>query len=132
MQERVVTHRYVDPLDQLWIETARAIGLREPLPYAPYSAWAYFSCDKDEASAVAAARAQWHGGGNGGYAEGQGEAIGQVLRGRDPFADDALLLRFADLAMTVFLALRAGQVYQGVDADALAGLAARFEPEDGE
>ena len=28
MQERVVTHRYVDPLDQLWIETARAIGLR--------------------------------------------------------------------------------------------------------
>ncbi|WP_043739975.1 exodeoxyribonuclease V subunit gamma [Luteimonas sp. J29] len=110
----------------------RATGLREPLPYAPYSAWAYFSCDKDEASAVAAARAQWHGGGNGGYAEGQGEAIGQVLRGRDPFADDALLLRFADLAMTVFLALRAGQVYQGVDADALAGLAARFEPEEGQ
>lgn len=110
----------------------RAIGLREPLPYAPYSAWAYFSCDKDEASAVAAARAQWHGGGNGGYAEGEEEAIGQVLRGRDPFADDALLLRFADLAMTVFLALRRGEAYEGVDAAALAGLAARFEPEEGQ
>lgn len=28
MQQRAVTHRYVDPLDQIWLEAARAIGLR--------------------------------------------------------------------------------------------------------
>ena len=28
MTERTITHRYDDPLDLLWLETARAIGLR--------------------------------------------------------------------------------------------------------
>src|SRR5690606_30167495 len=70
----------------------RAQGLREPLPYAPYSAWCYASADNPD-KAVEAARKQWHGaGGGGGFAEGQGDALRQVLRGRDPFADEAMLV----------------------------------------
>src|SRR5690606_16222508 len=100
----------------------------------PYSAWKYFhaATTADEARAVKAARTQWHGGSHGGFAEGQGDALRVALRGCDPFADDAMLLRFADLAMSVFLALRTGQAYAGVDPEALKGLAARFEPEDAE
>src|SRR5690606_34029646 len=88
----------------------RARGPREPLPYAPYSAWKYFHAG-DEARAVKAARLQWHGSGHGGFAEGHGEALRVALRGCDPFADEAMLLRFADLAGTIFLALRTGKVY---------------------
>ncbi len=110
----------------------RAQGLREPLPYAPYSAWCYASADNAD-KAVEAARRQWHGaGGGGGFAEGQGDALRQVLRGRDPFADEALLVRFADAAMTVFLAVRDGKVYDGVDPATLAGLARAHDPEEGE
>ncbi len=39
-------------------------------------------------------------------------------------------MRFADVAMAVFSALEAGEVYSGVDAGALRGLAAVLE--DGE
>ena len=106
----------------------RAIGLREPLPYAPYSAWAYFSADTPERGVQAAIR-QWHGSG-GGFAEGQGDALRQALRGCDPFADEATLLRFADVAMTVFLAVRDGKAFAGTDPASLAGLARRFDPED--
>lgn len=110
----------------------RAQGLREPLPYAPYSAWCYASADNPD-KAVEAARKQWHGaGGGGGFAEGQGDALRQVLRGRDPFADEAMLVRFADAAMTVFLAVRDGEVYDGVDPATLAGLARAHDPEEGE
>ncbi|QDW66699.1 exodeoxyribonuclease V subunit gamma [Luteimonas granuli] len=106
----------------------RAQGLREPLPYAPYSAWAYASADNAD-KAVEAARKQWHGAG-GGFAEGQGDALRQVLRGCDPFADEPALVRFADAAMTVFLAVRDGQAYEGVDPGTLAGLARAHDPEE--
>ena len=80
-----------------------------------------------------AARKQWHGaGGGGGFAEGQGDALRQVLRGCDPFADEAMLVRFADAAMTVFLAVRDGKAYQGVDPATLAGLARAHDPEESE
>ena len=108
----------------------RAMGLREPLPYAPYSAWAYFDADNPDRGVKAAIK-QWHGSG-GSFAEGQGDALRQVLRGCDPFADEATLLRFADAAMVVFLAVRDGKVYGGIDPASLAGLAERFEPEDSE
>ena len=108
----------------------RAQGLREPLPYAPYSAWAYASADNTD-RAVEAARKQWHGAG-GGFAEGQGDALRQALRGVDPFADEATLLRFADAAMTVFYAVGQGKAYAGVDPGALAGLARAHDPEEGE
>ena len=110
----------------------RAMGLREPLPYAPYSAWAYSSADTPERG-VREAIKQWHGGGGpGSFAEGHGDALRQVLRGCDPFADEATLLRFADAALTVFLAVRDGEVYGGIDPATLAGLAQRHEPEDSE
>jgi len=110
----------------------RAMGLRQPLLYAPYSAWVYFDAETPERAVRAAVR-QWHGGGGpGAFAEGQGDALRQVLRGCDPFADEATLLRFADVAMMVFGALRDGTVYGGVDPATLAGLAQRYEPEDGE
>ncbi len=108
----------------------RATGLREPLLYAPRSAWAYCSADTPERGVEAAVK-QWHGS-NRSYAEGHGDALRQVLRGYDPFAEDAALLRFADTAMLVFLAVRDGKVYGGIDPATLAGLAQRFEPEDSE
>ena len=108
----------------------RAMGLREPLPYAPYSAWAYCNADNPDRG-VREAIKQWHGSG-GGFAEGQGDALRQVLRGQDPFADEETLLRFADAAMAVFLAVRDGKVYGGTDPVSLTGLARRFEAEDGE
>lgn len=110
----------------------RAMGLREPLPYAPYSAWSYFNANTPERGVQDAIK-QWHGNGSpGSFAEGRGDALRQVLRGCDPFGDEATLLRFADTAMVVFLALRDGKVYGGVDPAALAGLARRHEPEDSE
>ena len=110
----------------------RAMGLREPLPYAPYSAWAYSSADTPERG-VRDAIKQWHGNGSpGGFAEGDGDALRQVLRGCDPFADEATLLRFADAALTVFEAVRDGRVYGGIDPATLAGLARRHEPEGSE
>lgn len=110
----------------------RAMGLREPLLYAPYSAWCFVNADNFDRG-VDAARKQWHGsGGFGGFAEGQGDALRQVLRGCDPFADDESVLRFADVALTVFVALRDGVVHGGVDPASLAGLARPHEPEDSE
>ena len=108
----------------------RAQGLRQPLPYAPYSSWAFWNARTPDAG-VKAARKQWHGIG-GGFAEGQGDALRQALRGCDPFADPDSLQRFADVAMLVFRALAEGQVHGGVDPATLHGLAERFEPEEGE
>ena len=105
----------------------RAQGLREPLPFGPYSGWAFFDAD-DAARGVKAAAAKWRGGG--GFAEGEGEAIRLALRGRDPFADDAQLRRFADIAMTVFAAVQSGEVHAGMEAGALDGLASAFDEED--
>src|SRR5690606_17470518 len=112
------------------LDALRAMGLREPLYYALYCAWAYCSAANPERGVQAASK-QWHGSG-GGFAESQGDALRQVLRGCDPFADDATLLRFADAAMLVFLAVRDGTVYGGIDPESLAGLARRYEQEDGE
>ncbi|MGY0633440.1 exodeoxyribonuclease V subunit gamma [Luteimonas sp. A478] len=109
----------------------RAQGLREPLPYAPYSGWALYNGAENLERGVKAARSQWHGSG-GGFAEGHGDALRQALRGCDPFADQDTLQRFVDSALLVFLALRDGKVHGGLDPDALHGLAERFEPEDSE
>ena len=114
----------------------RGQGLREPLPFGPYSSWEYYRCatgpgGTQEKGAKAAAK-KWHGGGRG-FAEGDAPAIQVALRGRDPFADDAALLRFADVAMVVFSAVEEGEVYSGVDIEALRGLAAAIgDAEDGE
>ncbi|MEN1925295.1 exodeoxyribonuclease V subunit gamma [Luteimonas qiangzhengi] len=112
----------------------RAVGLREPLPWAPYSGWEFYSAAEAPARAVKAARSRWHGGGGGagGHIEGHGDALRQALRGSDPFACQGTLQRFADTSLLVFHALRDGKVHGGLDPDALHGLAERFEPEDSE
>src|SRR5690606_32781298 len=43
----------------------RAMGLREPLPYAPYSAWAFCNADTPERGVQDAIK-QWHGNGSSG------------------------------------------------------------------
>src|SRR5690606_22049548 len=111
-------------------------GLREPLPFAPYSSWDYYQAAKAgrgslEKGASAAAK-RWRGAGRG-FAEGEGAAVQLALRGRDPFSGDEALVRFADVAMAVFSALEAGEAYSGVDVDALRGLAAALgDGEEGE
>ncbi len=108
----------------------RAQGLREPLPFAPYSGWALYANSDRFERAVKLARDTWHGSGPDGFAEGRDPALGLALRGRDPFADEASLQRFADIAMGVFAAVLHGQVDAGVDPEALEGLAAAYEAED--
>ncbi|MEL1263428.1 exodeoxyribonuclease V subunit gamma [Pseudoxanthomonas putridarboris] len=64
-----------------------AKGQREPLPFAPYTGWDIWNAEPEKRRAAGWKR--WHGDGNGGWAEGDGEAIRLALRGRDPFASDA-------------------------------------------
>jgi Exonuclease V gamma subunit len=107
----------------------RAVGLREPLPFAPYSGWELYRNSADFERAVKLAHGRWNGNGQG-FAEGADPALQLALRGRDPFTDEATLLRFADAAMAVFVAVCEGQVYAGVDPEALAGLALADDAED--
>lgn len=101
----------------------RARGMREPLPFGPYSGWAFFNAAGDYDRGVQEAAKKWRGGSRGGFAEGDGDAFRLALRGRDPFVDDATLLQFADTSMTIFRAVCNGIVHVGLDAGALAGLA---------
>ena len=107
----------------------RAAGLREPLPFAPYSGWELYRHRERFEHAVEQARAKWHGNGQG-FAEGEDPALRLVLRGRDPFADEATLLRFADATLAVFAAVIDGESYAGVDPAALKGLADAWDAED--
>jgi exodeoxyribonuclease V gamma subunit len=84
----------------------RREGLRRPLPFAPYSGWAFQSAADPQRGAVAAA-ARWRGSERQ-WAEGDAEAIRIALRGRDPFADAEAFADFAELTGTVFGAVMAG------------------------
>jgi exodeoxyribonuclease V gamma subunit len=86
----------------------RAEGLDEPLPWAPYSGWAWFESRDDAQRARKAARARWQGG-NGGWAEGADHALQLVLRGRDLFAEPRLWQRFEHASRTIFVALTEGR-----------------------
>jgi exodeoxyribonuclease V gamma subunit len=83
----------------------RQEGLQRPLPFAPYSAWELFAADTPERG-LREALGRWRGSGNGGWAEGAGDALQLALRGRDPFADEASLREFARIAGLVFGAVR--------------------------
>ena len=107
----------------------RAAGLREPLPFAPYSGWELYRHRERFEHAVEQAREKWHGNGQG-FAESEDPALRLVLRGRDPFADEATLLRFADATLAVFAAVIDGESYAGVDPAALKGLADAWDAED--
>ena len=123
------------PLDPETARTAlrrllalRAQGLRQPLPFGPYSGWEFFRAD-DYARGVKAAAGKWRGNGRG-FAEGEGDAVRLALRGMDPFADEAALLHFADAAIAIFAAVQSGDAYAGVDRDALRGFAIARDDED--
>lgn len=86
----------------------RGEGLRRPLPFAPYSAWELFAQRDDVARGLREAAKKWRGAGNGGWAEGDGEALRLALRGRDPFADAVSLREFARVAGLVYGAVTEG------------------------
>jgi len=85
----------------------RSEGLRRPLAFAPYSGWELFDRRDDVATGVSKAADKWRGG-NGGWAEGEGEALRLALRARDPFGDEASLREFARATGIVFGTLTGG------------------------
>ena len=107
----------------------RAEGLREPLPFAPYSGWEIHQGIDAYPRSVPRARGRWHGGG-GGYAECEDPALRQVLRGCDPFAEPALLHRFVEASHTIYSAVTDGRVSPGVEPYKLDGLSSRHDAED--
>jgi exodeoxyribonuclease V gamma subunit len=110
----------------LWL---REQGLREPLPFAPYSGWEFFAAAPDMEAGLKEAAKKWCGSERS-WSEGSGDALRLALRGCDPFTDDATRLRFADLSMSIYLAVTQGEVYAGTDPDALRALAPIFDAED--
>ncbi|MET0328062.1 MAG: exodeoxyribonuclease V subunit gamma [Luteimonas sp.] len=108
----------------------RAQGLRAPLVFAPYSGWALYDAPTLERGLDAAAKKGR--GSDRSWGEGNGEALRLALRDRDPFTDAATRVAFVDQTMAIFLAVAAGQRYDGTDPDALRALAAGLDMEDAE
>ena len=106
----------------------RDAGLRAPLPFAPYSSWAFYT-GKDAKRGIDAAADKWRGSSDNGYAEGNGEALRQAFRGRDPFADAASRQAFADAAYAVFTAVCTGIPAPAPD---VAGIVPGDDTEDAE
>ncbi|SEM21986.1 DNA helicase/exodeoxyribonuclease V, gamma subunit [Pseudoxanthomonas sp. GM95] len=93
----------------------RKAGLQAPLPFGPYSGWEYFIApDADKATKAAAAR--WRGSERA-WGEGNAESFQLALRGRDPFADRALLVQFANTSFDVYRAVVDGVIHAGFDDD---------------
>lgn len=84
----------------------REEGLRRPLPFAPYSAWALFSAPAPALGMRNAANT-WRGGERQ-WAEGGSDAWQLALRGRDLFADDGMREAFVELAGKIYGALMFG------------------------
>jgi exodeoxyribonuclease V gamma subunit len=82
----------------------RLRGLCAPLPFAPYSGWAFFNAGDDGEAALRAAAQCWHGG-DYQFGESGHPAIQLAFRGHDPFADDDSSTAFAELSRTIFSAL---------------------------
>ena len=84
----------------------RRRGLREPLRFAPYTGWVLFTAPPDKQRSEG--WKQWHGSDRS-WGEGNSDAWQLLLRGADPFADDA---SYADLlrnSQVVFGAVRDGR-----------------------
>src|SRR5690606_3607254 len=113
-----------------WLVELRARGLRRPLPFAPYSGWELFRAPTFERGIQLAAQ-RWHGSERS-WGEGTGEALRLALRGRDPFTDEATQVAFVDLAMGIYSAVMAGELYAGTDLGALRDIAATLDLEDAE
>ena len=99
----------------------RERGLREPLAFAPYAGWALFEAGDDLEAGMQAAARVWHGDG-GRWREGEGDALRLALRGRDPFADAATRLQFAELSKAIYDAVVHGTAPAAVDAAALSAM----------
>jgi exodeoxyribonuclease V gamma subunit len=108
----------------------RVKGLYAPLPFVPYSGWELFKAPTLERGLNAAMK-KWAGSDRA-WGEGQGEALRLALRGREPFTDEAMRVAFVDQTMTIFSAVVSGQLYQGIDLDALREIAADLDVEDSE
>jgi exodeoxyribonuclease V gamma subunit len=108
----------------------RQRGLRQPLPFAPYSGWELFRAG-DLRKGLEAAAKKWHGG-DFNWGEGSGEALRLALRGRDPFSDEATRQAFIDLAMGIYLAVVKGEHYAGADPAALQAIADALDLEEAE
>ncbi|MEN1930003.1 exodeoxyribonuclease V subunit gamma [Luteimonas sp. MJ250] len=108
----------------------RDTGLRQPLPFAPYSGWELFKAG-DMRKGLEAAAKKWHGS-DFSWAESSGEALRLALRGRDPFSDDATQVAFIDLAMGIYLAVVRGELYAGTDPAALRAIADALDLEEAE
>ncbi|MDH5832398.1 exodeoxyribonuclease V subunit gamma [Luteimonas kalidii] len=126
-----------DPLDP---EQARAVlgmlvalrerGLRQPLPFAPYSGWEFFRADDMRKGLEAAAR-KWRGS-DFNWGESSSEALRLALRGRDPFNDEVTQVAFIDLTMGIYLAVMEGKLYAGTDPTALHAIADALDLEEAE
>ena len=92
---------------------------REPLPFLPKAAYAWQQAVRTGRPDRAHAEAEkcWLGGENAGYGEGRDPWVRLALRGHDPFADEDVgaLLRFGELALTVFDALAPVEATETVD-----------------
>jgi exodeoxyribonuclease V gamma subunit len=89
--------------------TLRREGLQQPLPFATYSGWALFEKRDDPVAGMKSAAGKWRGNGNGGWAEGDSDALRLALRGRDPFVDASAMREFGRIAGMVFGAVTTGE-----------------------
>ena len=85
-----------------------ARGLQAPLLFAPSTGWDIWNAEPGKRRAAGWKR--WHGDGNGGWAEGEGEAIRLALRGRDPFARDDDYAELERTSLDVYDLLRHGRM----------------------
>ncbi|WP_111267875.1 exodeoxyribonuclease V subunit gamma [Marilutibacter maris] len=106
----------------------RREGMRRPLPFAPYSGWAFFSA-ADPGRGIVAAAQQWRGG-HRQWAEGDNASLRLALRGRDPFADPEARREFARLSRTIFGLVTHGDVAPADDDDSALALAGDWDAED--
>src|SRR5690606_40738738 len=93
----------------------RRQGLREPLPWGPYTGWSYYSADRPDA-ALKKARERWEGGYDR-WGERDGEAFRLTLRGRNLFDDAEVFQRFEEVNTRIFRALVEGRVFDGFTDD---------------
>ncbi|HLT44533.1 MAG TPA: exodeoxyribonuclease V subunit gamma [Luteimonas sp.] len=101
----------------------RRQGLREPLVFAPRSAWKFHDAANGERG-IQAARSQWLGGPRH-WGEGTQPAWQLALRARDPFSDAEALRQFLWNAGVVFTVVEQGiPVKPTLDPEVLARIAA--------
>ncbi|HIE5650864.1 TPA: exodeoxyribonuclease V subunit gamma [Stenotrophomonas maltophilia] len=85
----------------------RRRGLREPLWFAPYTGWVLYTTSGEKQRSEG--WKQWHGSDRS-WGESRSDAWQLLMRGADPFADDARYAELLHNSQVVFGALREGRV----------------------